>query len=115
MIPMGMMRVKATVATVAQATVDSAGQSIPGSATTLYTPIVFVESAFRQDHKNDDGLAVWERTYIIAPWYPGIKAGMRVTLTDGSDTTVYQIEGVEDDRNKHRFVKMSLIRAEEQI
>ena len=115
MIPMGMMRVKATISSVAVNTFDSVGQKIIGLQTLLYTPIVHVESAERNDKMNNMGKAVVEMTYIKAPWYPGLKNGMIVVLTDGAVTTTYQIQSIEDDRMKHRFVRLGLTRAEEAV
>lgn len=115
MIPMGMMRVKATISSVAVSTFDSVGQKIVGASTVLYTPVVHVESAEREDKMNNMGKAVVEMTYIKAPWYPGLKNGMFVVLTDGSVSTSYSIQSIEDDRMKHRFVRLGLTRAEEAV
>ena len=115
MIPMGMMRVKAAISSVAVNTFDTLGQKIIGDPTLLYTPIVHVESAERNDKVNNMGKAVVEMTYIKAPWYPGLKNGMIVVLTDDSVTTTYQIQSIEDDRMKHRFVRLGLTRAEEAV
>lgn len=113
MIPMGMMRVKAAISSVAVNTFDSLGQKVVGATALLYTPIVHVESAERNDKVNNMGKAVVEMTYIKAPWYPGLKSGMIVVLTDDLVTTTYQIQSIEDDRMKHRFVRLGLTRAEE--
>ena len=113
LIPMGMMRVKATISSVAVSTFDSVGQKITGGLTVLYTPVVHVESAEREDKMNNMGKAVVEMTYIKAPWYPGLKNGMIVQITDGAVVTTYQIQSIEDDRMKHRFVRLGLTRAEE--
>ena len=110
---MGMMRVKAAISSVAVNTFDTLGQKIIGATTLLYTPIVHVESAERNDKVNNMGKAVVEMTYIKAPWYPGLKNGMIVQITDGAVVTTYQIQSIEDDRMKHRFVRLGLTRAEE--
>ena len=112
---MGMMRVKAAISSVAVNTFDTLGQKIVGATALLYTPIVHVESAERNDKVNNMGKAVVEMTYIKAPWYPGLKNGMIVVLTDDQTTTTYQIQSIEDDRMKHRFVRLGLTRAEEAV
>ena len=112
---MGMMRVKAAISSVAVNTFDTLGQKIVGATALLYTPIVHVESAERNDKVNDMGKAVVEMTYIKAPWYPGLKNGMIVVLTDDQTTTTYEIQSIEDDRMKHRFVRLGLTRAEEAV
>ena len=110
------MRVKATVKSVTTSTVDaSTGQIAYNVSTTVYSPVVFVESAIRSDHMDVLGLGVNEKTIIHAPWYPGLKAGMTITLEDGGVNTLYNIESIEDDRMKHRQVKILCVRAERQI
>ena len=115
MIPTGMMRVKAVVTGLTSATPDATGQNTLVVTTVLYSPVVFIESAIRSDHMDGMGLGVNEKTIIHAPWYPGIKNGMIVTITDGAVTTGYQIESIEDDRMKHRQVKLLCVRAENQL
>lgn len=114
MIPTGMMRIKAIVSSLNPLTVSASGQVAPATYSVLYTPIVYVESAYRNQHLNNMGLDVWEKTIITAPWFPNLLNGMRVGLVDGLVNTVYQIESIEDDRSRHRWVKMVLVRAEKQ-
>lgn len=109
------MRVKAVVSGFTSETLDDTGQSTVLVSTVLYSPMVFIESAIRTDHMNVYALGVYEKTIIHAPWYPGIKNGMSVNITDGSVTTSYQIESIEDDRMKHRQVKLLCVRAENQL
>lgn len=112
---MGMMRVKAAISSQTVTTFDAAGQRIVSGSTLIYTPIVHVESAERNDKVNNMGKAVVEMTYIKAPWYPGLKNGMIVVLTDGAVSTSYHIQSIEDDRMKHRFVRLGLTRSEEAV
>ncbi len=115
MIPMGMMRIKAEIYTQTVSTFDAAGQWFVSATTLLYTQIVHVESAERNDKVNNMGKAVVEMTYIKAPWYPGLENGMVVYLIDGAVSTAYHIQSIEDDRMKHRFVRLGLTRAEEAV
>ena len=115
LIPTGMMRVKAVVTGLTSATPDVTGQNALVFTTVLYSPVVYIESAIRSDHMDVLGLGVNEKTIIHAPWYPGLKNGMVVSITDGAVTTAYQIESIEDDRMKHRQVKLLCVRAENQL
>jgi len=110
-----MMRVKAVVSGLTSATTDATGQNSFSVTTVLYSPVVFIESAIRSDHMDVLGLGVNEKTIIHAPWYPGLLNGMSVAITDGAVTTTYQIESIEDDRMKHRQVKLLCVRAENQL
>jgi hypothetical protein len=108
------MKTKMVITSKAE-TLDSYGQAIIGSATTIATVVGWVDTAERDDKSVNSGQAVIERTNVVIPWYPNLKAGYIVTLTDGSDTTVYQIESIQDDRNKHRQLRLGLTRSEEAI
>jgi transcription antitermination factor NusG len=114
MIPTGMMRIKMGFTRRAVASIDDVGQAtLSPSSTTLNTVVGFVESNDRYDDKLNSGLGANEKTHIVVPWFSGLKNGDQVTLTDGSITTLYQIESIEDDRNKHRQLRLVIVRAEE--
>ena len=93
--------------------IDDVGQASLGNTTNLNTVVGFVESNDRYDDKLNSGIGTEEKTHIIGPWFSGLKTGDQVTITDGSTTTLYQIESIEDDRYKHRQLRLVIIRAEE--
>ena len=113
MIPTGMMRIKMVFSRRAVASIDDVGQATLVSATTLNTVVGFVESNNRYDDKLNSGIGTEEKTHIVVPWFSGLKTGDQVTLTDGATTTLYQIESIEDDRNKHRQLRLVIVLAEE--
>lgn len=113
MIPTGMMRIKMLFQRRAVLAIDDVGQANLASNTTLNTVVGFVESNDRYDDKLNSGIGAEEKTHIVVPWFSGLKTGDTVILTDGLTTTLYQIESIEDDRNKHRQLRLVIIRAEE--
>ena len=113
MIPTGMMRIKMVFSRRAVTSIDDVGQATLIFTTTLNTVVGFVESNDRYDDKLNSGIGAEEKTHIVVPWFSGLKTGDQVTLTDGATSTLYQIESIEDDRNKHRQLRLVIIRAEE--
>jgi len=113
MIPTGMMRINMAFTRRAVASIDDVGQATLGTITILNTVVGFVESNDRYEDKLNSGIGANEKTHIIVPWFSGLKTGDIVSLTDGSVVTGYQIESIEDDRNKHRQLRLVIIRAEE--
>lgn len=92
--------------------VNDFGQAVL-SVVALNTVVGFVESNDRYDNMLNMGEGTFEKTKIIFPWFSGLKTGDSVVITDGSVDTLYQIESIEDDRNKHRQLKCWLVRSEE--
>lgn len=114
MIPTGMMKQKMTFTRKVPTGRDDYGQAmLPASTTTLKTLVGFVESSDRHDGMLNSGEGTFERVRIIFPWFTGLLTGDQVLLLDGSVTTLYQIESIEDDRNKHRQLRCWLVKSEE--
>jgi len=113
MIPTGMMRIKMLFTRRSVSSIDDVGQAVLGTTTTLNTVVGFVESNNRYDDKLNSGIGTDEKTHIVIPWFAGLKTGDQVALTDDVTVTNYQVESIEDDRNKHRQLRLVIIRAEE--
>ena len=110
MMPVGMMRTRMTWIEITASTADSIGQ-----ATTLHsTPVELVghvEQEMMRDARWNIALAANEDLQVVVPWIVGMLVGHQLVVYDGSTGTTYQIARIEDDRKRHRWLRLGLSRS----
>lgn len=114
MIPVGMMRTRMTLTTITEGAPDSLGQATVDETTTTEL-IGHVESNMVKDARWNYALAADEDVQVVIPYVTGVLPGHTITVwgMDGETetSTLYNITRIEDDRNRHRWLRLGLGRS----
>ena len=98
--------------------VDSLGQGSVTPNPPYATILGRVESLSRRDDREAEMLMGQGGLQVTIPWLPDVQLGDQLTLTDtgmSPTTQVWEIARIEDDRSAHRWLRLSLVRDEEQL
>lgn len=99
-------------------TADSNGQGVTSLPVTYATVVGRVESLTRMDDQEAQMLMGQGGMRVTIPWVPLVKLGDQLTITDtgmSPTTQVWDVSRIEDDRSAHRWLRLSLVRDEEQL
>lgn len=99
-------------------TLDSLGQGTLGALSVYATLVGHVERQDRSDDLEGQQLAGQGIMFVTIPWISTVKLGDSLTITDSSlspTTQVWSISSIEDDRQRHRWLRLKLTRDEAQL